>query len=202
VLERYGGPAAKLHFRRFRRGPMPNAFALPDGSIVLTDTLVKLALHENEILAVVCHEIGHVQHRHLLRQSLRTSAFGALIFLATGEASAAIVSLPTVLVALSYRREFEREADQFAINALIAEGISPLHLASMLRRLGGLAPREAEDAAREGNEVPGKPRTPAASEGRFFRDLDATDYFSTHPDIHERILWIEAAAAAPAPELQ
>ena len=41
----------------------PNAFALPGGAIVVTDDLVKLAQNDQQVLAVLAHEIGHVRHR-------------------------------------------------------------------------------------------------------------------------------------------
>src|SRR5712671_266193 len=44
-----------------------NAFALPGGTIVMTDALVKLAKTDEQIVAVLAHEVGHVRHRHGLR---------------------------------------------------------------------------------------------------------------------------------------
>ncbi|MBI3171513.1 MAG: M48 family metallopeptidase, partial [Hydrocarboniphaga effusa] len=44
----------------FRRGVGPNAFALPDGSVIVTDELVELAKDDQEIYSVLMHEIGHV----------------------------------------------------------------------------------------------------------------------------------------------
>ena len=60
----------------FRASPAlgPNAFALPSGIIVVTDELVTLAHDDREILAVLGHELGHVAHRHVMRQLLQSSA--------------------------------------------------------------------------------------------------------------------------------
>ncbi|MYJ24693.1 MAG: M48 family metallopeptidase, partial [Holophagales bacterium] len=38
-----------------------NAFALPGGTVVVTDELVELAEHDEEIIAVLAHELGHVE---------------------------------------------------------------------------------------------------------------------------------------------
>lgn len=45
-----------------------NAFALPDGTLVVTDELVELAGdNDDEVLAVLAHELGHIHERHGLR---------------------------------------------------------------------------------------------------------------------------------------
>lgn len=61
-----GVPAYEIVFRANRRLPA-NAFALPSGTLILTDDLVKLAKTDNHLMAVLAHELGHVQARHGLR---------------------------------------------------------------------------------------------------------------------------------------
>ena len=56
-----------------RTGIGPNAMALPDGTIVITDYIVELCANDNELLAILYHEIGHLQNRHLLRRVLQSS---------------------------------------------------------------------------------------------------------------------------------
>ncbi|MCB8828822.1 M48 family metallopeptidase, partial [Escherichia coli] len=54
----------------FRDGGIigPNAFALPDGTVVITDQLVRLADGDTDmLLGVLAHEIGHVELKHSLR---------------------------------------------------------------------------------------------------------------------------------------
>ncbi|HEX4883743.1 MAG TPA: M48 family metallopeptidase, partial [Casimicrobiaceae bacterium] len=51
----------------FRAGP-PNAFALPGGTIVVLDGLVQLAATDDELVAALGHELGHVVHKHSTRQ--------------------------------------------------------------------------------------------------------------------------------------
>ncbi len=60
----------------FRASPIigANAFALPGGIVIVTDQLMQLAEHDDEILAVLAHEIGHVKHRHVLRGLPQDSA--------------------------------------------------------------------------------------------------------------------------------
>lgn len=145
----------------FRRA-MPNAFALPDGTIIVTDELVALAEHDDEILAVVAHEIGHVHERHALRMAIENSVVALLAFTYIGDAtqaSALVASLPTVLANGHFSRTHELEADSFA-SGLLKRASIPLHrFADILRRLD--------------REVPG------ASESM-------NDYFSSHPGTEER----------------
>ena len=81
-------PAYRLEFRT---APFigANAFALPSGIVVLTDELVALAQADEEILAVLAHELGHVRHRHIMRRLLESSAVALLVAGVTGDVSAA-----------------------------------------------------------------------------------------------------------------
>lgn len=115
-----------------------NAFAFPGGIIVITDDMVTLAQNENEVLAVLAHEIGHVELRHTMRHILQDSAAGAIAAAVTSDASTlttAVAGLPVVLVQTKYSREFESEADNFAFALLKKHRISPLAFADIMMRL-------------------------------------------------------------------
>jgi Zn-dependent protease with chaperone function len=135
------GQDARYRFRlEFRASPLlgPNAIALPDGTIVVTDELVRLAEHEEELLAVLAHEIGHVLHRHALRRVLQSSAVALIVAFATGDVfslTALAAALPTMLIEAKFSRDFEREADDYALRFLRENRISPQRVATILRRL-------------------------------------------------------------------
>lgn len=115
-----------------------NALALPGGSIVLTDQLVTLAANDEELIAVLAHEAGHVARRHGLRRSIQASALGTLALLVVGDVSSipsVAAAVPLILAERGYSRAFEREADQYARVTLRRHGIDPGHLAALLRRL-------------------------------------------------------------------
>ncbi len=150
----------RIEFRRSEQIGA-NAFALPSGIIVVTDELIELAGHEEEVLAVLAHEVGHVLNRHALRLLLQDSVTAALLVTLTGDitsVSALAASIPTVLVQTSYSREFEREADDFAYRYLDRRGIPASRFGDMLRRLD----EESGDAG-------------------------ILNYLSTHPRASERI---------------
>jgi Zn-dependent protease with chaperone function len=153
----------------------PNAFALPGGVIVLSDQLVELAQNDAQVSAVLAHEIGHVRHRHGLRQTLQAAGLAALIAALANDAVAITnlaAALPTILLESSYSRDFEDEADTYAFERLKEVGLSPRSFAEIMSRLEEFQ-RKSTGGKREGG-------TTASSER-------ALDYLSTHPATAKRI---------------
>ncbi|MEW6671296.1 MAG: M48 family metallopeptidase [Thermodesulfobacteriota bacterium] len=144
-LLKHFGPAVKNHPDEtltilFRKGGKigPNAFALPDGRILFTDEMVKLATGDDELLAVLVHEIGHVVQRHGMRTLIQDSLLGFVLLAITGDVSGSselFLGLPVLLTQLAYSRGFESEADTYALNYLRANGIEPVHFARLMRRI-------------------------------------------------------------------
>ncbi len=161
------GYAYRLELRDCSIGA--NAFALPGGTVLMTDALVKLATSDDQLSAVLAHEIGHVRHRHGLRLGLQAVGVAALSAAVLGDAvsiSSLAVTLPTALLQSGYSREFESEADDYAFQRLKEVSITPRAFAEMMTLL-------EKEHARTGR--------------------DSKDYFSTHPATAKRI---ERALAA------
>jgi predicted Zn-dependent protease len=135
------GLPMQAHYRlEFRNAPRigPNAFALPGGTIVVTDALIQLAKSPDEVLAVLAHEIGHVERRHTLRNIVQGSLTAVIVATLTADANSlgiAIAGLPALLVQASYSREFETEADTFAFELLKRHDISPDAFARIMERM-------------------------------------------------------------------
>ena len=121
----------------FRKSPVlgANAFALPGGDIIITDELVSLTKEDNEIIAVLAHELGHVKGRHALRQTLQGTISGLIIVSITGDANSLAASLPTLALTMRYSRELETEADNYALQALKTTDIPTESFASILLKL-------------------------------------------------------------------
>jgi len=116
----------------------PNAFALPGGTIVITDAMIKTAQSPEEVLAVLAHEIGHVESRHALRHVLQSSAVGVVAASVTSDAaslSVAVAGLPVLLAQTKYSRDFEAEADEYGFQLLKQHQLSPDAFASLMERL-------------------------------------------------------------------
>ncbi len=115
-----------------------NAFALPGGTIVITDEMVSATESPAEVQAVLAHEIGHVELRHTMRSVLQNSAVAVAAAAVTSDAatlSIAVAGLPVLLAKTKYSREFETAADDFAFKLLKQKGYSPAAFASIMERL-------------------------------------------------------------------
>lgn len=133
VLQKDGLPAFRLHFRS-AFGPA-NAFALPNGDIVIYDELMDLAESDEEIVAVLAHELGHVALRHGLRQMIRSSMVSFVVGSYLGDVSSLATGMASLLLMSNYSRKFELEADAFAGKLLLESGRSPALLVSILQRI-------------------------------------------------------------------
>jgi len=132
----------KLYALEFRSAKKmgANALALPSGIIILTDELVHLAENDQEILAVLAHEIGHVENQHGLRMVIEKAGVVFIISVLLGDITSTSTLagvLPTVLVQSRYSRKFETEADTFAAQYLIHKGLGTAPLQQMLLKLSG-----------------------------------------------------------------
>jgi Zn-dependent protease with chaperone function len=144
-----------------------NALALPSGAIIVTDGLVELSKDDREILGVLAHEAGHVAHRHSLRLVMQHSAMALFLTWYVGDINTLAASAPTALLAARYSRDFEREADDYAVTVMRANGIDTHHLADILERM------EADRTKRDGS-----PRLSNAYNN---------EYTSSHPTTSERL---------------
>ena len=121
----------------FRRSAAvgPNALALPDNSIVLTDELVKLAGSDQEIMAVIAHESGHIANRDHLQAIIRSTLVGSIMTLWLGDVNFMIATVPAALLNARYSREAELAADDHAAAILKRNGLSPELLGRLLERI-------------------------------------------------------------------
>ncbi len=163
-----GGREYRLEFRASDQVGA-NAFALPSGIIVVTDGLVRLAKSDDELAGVLAHEAGHVRYRHALRHVLQNSGTGLLVAAVTGDilsVTSLSATLPTALIDATYSRDFEREADDAAVDYLKRRQIPPRVYAGMLERLQAEHDRKG---------------------GRGDQGGGLGDFFSTHPLTGERV---------------
>ncbi|MDH5517250.1 MAG: M48 family metallopeptidase [Gammaproteobacteria bacterium] len=165
----------------FRSGMQANALALPSGEIVLTDDFVNLVKNDQELLAVFFHEMGHLQHRHIVRRALQGTMLSLMIVFITGDVDSfdLITGLPTLILDLSYSREFEREADVFALEQLARFGISPRHFAAVMARLEDYYTEQSKKSERADQQT-------LQSDGLSAK-RSVSDFFSSHPATEDRI---------------
>jgi Zn-dependent protease with chaperone function len=130
--------ACRIEFRAAEKTFGPNAFAFPPCFIVVTDELVTIAAHDDELKAVLAHELGHIKYRHGLRRIIQDTFLTFILLMITGDAtqiSGALAGLPVLLLEFGYARNFEREADVFARDYMRAHNIDLQRFPAILRRI-------------------------------------------------------------------
>ncbi len=128
--------------------PSINAFAMPGGHIAVHSGLLLKSESEDELAAVLAHEIAHVSQHHLARryeslQGLNTRlniAMLAAILLSASHPQLAEAAIASGLggqqqAALGYSRSHEHEADRVGIQLLADAGFDPHSMAGFFRKL-------------------------------------------------------------------
>jgi predicted Zn-dependent protease len=172
-----------------------NAFASPGGHILVTRGLLKLAESEDELAAILAHEIAHTALKHGIGsvQGARLAAIVSKYAISAGSASggsiaafteafgAAISEIATIILISGYSQSYELAADLEAARILAAAGYDPEALTRLVARL----------PAREGQGV-----------------AAGTGFAVTHPDPSTRTLALSEAEtgrksrASPARKFQ
>ena len=173
----------------------PNAFALPGGTIVVTDEMLQLLQGRDDVLiGVLGHELGHVRRRHGMRLLVQAALIGSAASIALGDFSSVLAAAPALLGQSAYSRDFEREADDDAIALLRADGRSPALMAELFERLAaqrpGAAAKKGEPGGGVDKNAPGggvDKNAPAA--------FDLGIALASHPADAERIQRFRDAAA-------
>ena len=154
----------------------PNAFAIPGGYIFVTTGLMALAENEQEIAAVLSHEISHVTERHvaqMIEKSKRINIASLAAILAGlllgggGKASGAVATTAMATaeaMALKYTRENEADADRKSLEYVTKAGYDPNGMITFLNKICKIS-------------LTSSPQIPT--------------YLSTHPATEDRIPFLE-----------
>jgi beta-barrel assembly-enhancing protease len=127
--------------------PSVNAFSIPGGYIYVNTGLLRLVGTEDELAAVLAHEIGHVVARHGLRnlKSAQRAQVGVGIatilgsVLTGGAGGRAIGTGAQVFAAgrlTRFSRDFEREADYLGLYNTAEAGFDPNGMVGIFQKLG------------------------------------------------------------------
>ncbi len=153
-----------------------NAFAAPGGFIFVSRGMIRLCRTEDDLAAVLAHEVGHVQNLHGLRAIKSSRLTSALTILAAEGAKSfggkelaeltevfedSISDITSTMMNSGYARSYEREADRAAVTIMKRVGYNPNGLIAMLKQM-------------KKDLKPGGP-----------------DFAKTHPDPEDRIRDIE-----------
>ncbi|MFV0680405.1 M48 family metallopeptidase [Ottowia sp.] len=206
---RYAGYQPKLTLQ-FRSGIGPNAFALPGGTVVMTDDMVEQAANiphtgDDALVGVLAHEVGHVMHRHSTRMVVEQGVLNIGLGVALGDVSTLVSSGASLLTGLAYSRSHETESDCYAI-ALMRQAQLPtapmadlllgidFRMAAEMRRATephGSASTPASAPASAPKTTTPSASQPAVTRPPHEREPEA-DWFSTHPDTAGRAARLKA----------
>ena len=163
--------------------PGVNAFATPDRYVFVNRGLITFLESEDELAAVIGHEIGHVLAKHGAKQK-RTDLLGKTAGIAatllTGRTEMMELSNATTKAFLAgYGREMELQADQIGAELIAKAGYNPLAVINALHVL--------KDQSLFAKVVQGQPAT--------YHGL-----FATHPQHDKRLHDIVTIASELMPE--
>ena len=140
-----------------------NAFAMPGAFVFVTRGLLRCADNEDELAAILAHEIGHVQRKHALsaisdartkeiglvaiREGAKAGAAGRDFGELVNKVSAGVTDMLRTVMVKGYSREQEAQADRDAVEILRRTGYDPHAMASMLQKMKSRIKPDAHDFA-------------------------------------------------------
>ena len=112
-----------------------NAFSLPGGYVYINKGLIDRITSDDQLAAVIAHEIAHVTAKHAMKRL--QGSYGALALqgaaIASGSGAAALgANLAATSVLFQNSREDEFEADRLGIKYMREAGYDPLQMRVML----------------------------------------------------------------------
>jgi predicted Zn-dependent protease len=183
-LTRVGSEVARDAHRRlpYRFHYIPgsyfiNAFALPGGHVYVGGGLLELMDSEDELAAVIGHEIEHIDHYHCAdrvqhQQALRKIPLGGLL------------DLPIEVFEAGYGKDQELEADREGTRLAVESGYAASGSIRMFEAFGRLY-----------EEYQTKAKTPQQELSRVAQQT-LEGYFRSHPLPSERIAQIQRTIAS------
>ena len=133
----------KLNFKVYRTNEI-NAFASGDGSIRVYTGLMDV-MTDDELMAIIGHEIGHVVHqdsKNAMKKAYMASAARDAIAAAgsVGAVSSAVLGdISEAFVSAKFSQKQEFAADEYGFEFAIANGQSPYSMATALEKLVNLS---------------------------------------------------------------
>ena len=112
-----------------------NGFTIPGGNIYVFSGLLKMAETPEEVAAVLAHEIGHAEKRHVVTKLIKELTATAIVSILSGGDPSILAQILKDIAGNSFDRKQEEESDKFALELLEKAGISPKSLARFFERL-------------------------------------------------------------------
>jgi predicted Zn-dependent protease len=113
---------------------MINAFSLPGGPVYVGEGLLDLMTSEDQLAAVLGHEVEHIDHYHCVERvqieaRLRNLKLGVV---------GALVQIPLTVWGASYNKDEELEADREGMRLAVLSGYSPYGAVTLFEKFARL----------------------------------------------------------------
>ena len=157
LLQAIPEPSYEYQFHLVKENQV-NALTLPGGHIVIFEGLLKEAHNPEQIAAVLAHELGHAEKKHVVTRTMAEGGISLTLSILLGQDTRMGYELSRQLISSYFSREQESEADAWGFQLMTNAHIHPKAHADFFRNMEKLS---------EGDEVP--------------------SWLSTHPDNGARI---------------
>lgn len=119
-----------------------NAFALPDGHLIINSQLIIEAKDQEELAGVIAHELAHIELNHISEKLAKEIGLTVVISTVTGNNNESITKIIKTLTSTAFDRKNEEAADLTAVIYLENANINPVPFSNFLNRL---ATEEVDD---------------------------------------------------------
>lgn len=110
-----------------------NAFALPDGHLVVYSGLIEASKNEQALIGVLGHEIAHIQNNHVMKKLSKEIGFSVLMSVTTGNNNPVVIrEIMHTLSSSAYDRSLEKEADMASVEYMLKANVDPAPFADFL----------------------------------------------------------------------
>lgn len=135
--ELYLGNTKPLGFTVIKSSEV-NAFALPNGQIIIYTAILDKMQNYDQLVALLGHEVSHINNRHsikILCKNLAGYMMISLLFSDVNGIMSLLAENAQQLHSLSYSREFEEEADKHGLQILINNNTNPYGMIKLFEKL-------------------------------------------------------------------
>ena len=98
-----------------------NAFALSGGKIVIFSSLLEKLENKEQLVALIGHEVAHIEKRHVLKnvsRNLSGAVFISILFGDVNSVTAVLADNAHMFSQLSFSRSLEKEADIYGLEIM------------------------------------------------------------------------------------
>jgi len=113
-----------------------NAFALPNGHLIINSGLILNCDNQEEMIGVICHEIAHIELDHVMKKLVKEIGLSVMISMATGNSGGDVIKESLrVLSSSAFDRSLEKEADLKGVDYLVTAKVDPEPFAEFLYKI-------------------------------------------------------------------